>query len=266
MNNVISIGAVFGIVVLSIISAFTVGGLIMGISASSPEQTDKLYIYISFFLGQGIILAPPIYYLTIKQRPILESLRVKMVSLDTIQYSLIFSIGVLIIIDTIDRIIHQIIPTPDYIIDLSGIMQPDSLLGHVFLFLAVVIVAPIGEEVVFRGFLQKFLEEHWKDITRAVLVTSLFFAMIHFNPFWTIQIYILGVLLGFLSWKTKSVIPSIMLHSINNGSAYILSVFEDINLNFYLWNNHVSPIFIFIAIYLIFKGLEGLNIVEGRYA
>ena len=266
MNNVISIGAVFGIVVLSIISAFTVGGLIMGISASSPEQTDKLYIYISFFLGQGIILAPPIYYLTIKQRPILESLRIKMVSLDTIQYSLIFSIGVLIIIDTIDRIIHQIIPTPDYIIDLSGIMQPDSLLGYVFLFLAVVIVAPIGEEIVFRGFLQKFLEEHWKDITRAVLVTSLFFAMIHFNPFWTIQIYILGVLLGFLSWKTKSVIPSIMLHSINNGSAYILSVFEDINLNFYLWNNHVSPIFIFIAIYLIFKGLEGLNIVEGRYA
>jgi len=266
MNNVISIGAVFGIVVLSIISAFTVGGLIMGISASSPEQTDKLYIYISFFLGQGIILAPPIYYLTIKQKPILESLRIKIVSLDTIQYSLIFSIGVLIIIDTIDRIIHQIIPTPDYIIDLSGIMQPDSLLGYVFLFLAVVIVAPIGEEIVFRGFLQKFLEEHWKDITRAVLVTSLFFAMIHFNPFWTIQIYILGVLLGFLSWKTKSVIPSIMLHSINNGSAYILSVFEDINLNFYLWNNHVSPIFIFIAIYLIFKGLEGLNIVEGRYA
>ena len=67
MNNVISIGAVFGIVVLSVISAFTVGGLIMGISASSPEQTDKLYIYISFFLGQGIILVPPLYFLTIKQ-------------------------------------------------------------------------------------------------------------------------------------------------------------------------------------------------------
>jgi len=262
MNNVISIGAVFGIVVLSVISAFTVGGLIMGISASSPEQTDKLYIYISFFLGQGIILVPPLYFLTIKQRPLLKSLRIKMVSLPAIQYSLIFSIGVLIIIDTIDRIIHQIIPTPDYIIDLSGIMQPDSTLGYVFLFLAVVIVAPVGEEIVFRGFLQKFLEEYWKDITRAVLVTSLFFAMIHFNPFWIIQIYILGVLLGFLSWKTKSVIPSIMLHSINNGAAYMLSIFDGINLNFYLWNNHVSPIFIFIAIYLIYKGLEGLNITE----
>ena len=84
----------------------------------------------------------------------LESLRIKKVSLTTIQYSLIFSVGVLIIFDTLDRIIHQIIPEPNYIIGLGDIMQPDSTLGHLFLFLAVVIVAPIGEEIVFRGFLQ----------------------------------------------------------------------------------------------------------------
>ena len=38
-------------------------------------------------------------------------------------------------------------------------MQPESTLGLMFLFLAIVVMAPIGEEVVFRGFLQKFLEE-----------------------------------------------------------------------------------------------------------
>ena len=266
MNNVISIGAVFGIVILSVISAFTVGGIIMGISVSPPEQTDKLFIYISFFLGQGIILVPPLYYLNVKQRPILESLRIKTVSLTTIRYSLIFSVGVLIIFDTLDRIIHQIIPVPDYIINLGDIMQPDSTLGYFFLFLAVVIVAPIGEEIVFRGFLQKFLENYWKDITRAVLVTSLFFAMIHFNPFWTIQIYLLGVILGFLAWKTKSVVPSIILHSVNNGTAFLLSIYDDTALHFYLWNKQVSPIFILIAIYLIYKGIEGINISEDRNA
>jgi|TARA_B110000116_G_scaffold68492_1_gene59070 membrane protease YdiL (CAAX protease family) len=145
-------------------------------------------------------------------------------------------------------------------------MQPDSTLGYFFLFLAVVIVAPIGEEIVFRGFLQKFLENYWKDITRAVLVTSLFFAMIHFNPFWTIQIYLLGVILGFLAWKTKSVIPSIILHSVNNGTAFLLSIYDDTALHFYLWNKQVSPIFILIAIYLIYKGIEGINISEGRNA
>ena len=262
MNNVVSIGAVIGIVCLSVISAFTVGGMIMGVSASSPEQTDKLYIYISFFLGQGIILVPPLYYLTVKKKPILQSLRINLVSIQTIQYSFIFSLGILIMFDALDRIIHQIIPTPDYIIDLGQIMQPDSTLGYVFLFLAVVIVAPIGEEIVFRGFLQKFLEDYWKDITRAVLVTSLFFAMIHFNPFWTIQIYLLGIVLGFLAWKTKSVVPSIILHSINNGAAYILSIFDDTSLNIYLWNENVSPVFILLGFYFIYIGLKSLNKAE----
>jgi len=259
MNNVISIGAVFGIVILSVISAFMLGGMIMGISASSPEQANKLYIYISFFLGQGIILVPPIYFLTVKQRPVFKSLRINLVSITTFKYSFIFSLGVLIIFDALDRVIHSIIPTPDYIIDLSHIMQPESTLGYIFLFLAVVIVAPIGEEILFRGFLQKFLEEYWQDITRAVLVTSLFFAMIHFNPFWTIQIYLLGVILGFLSWKTKSVIPSIILHSLNNGFAYILSIFNDMDINIYLNNGFISIFFILLAFYLIFISLKGLD-------
>ena len=86
--------------------------------------------------------------------------------------------------------------------------------------------------------------------------------MIHFNPYWTIQIYLLGVVLGFLAWKTKSVVPSIILHSINNGVAYLLSIFDDTSLNFYLWNKQVSPIFILMAVYFIYKGLEGINIIE----
>ena len=262
MNNVISIGGVFAIVILSVLSAFTVGGIIMGVTASSPEQINKLYLYISFFIGQGVILVPPIYFLTIKEQPILKSLRIKSVSLPTVKNTLIFSTGILIAFDTLDRIIHKFISTPEYIIDLGEIMTPDSTLGYIFLFLAVVIVAPIGEEIVFRGFLQRFLEEYWKDITRAVLVTSLFFAMIHFNPFWTIQIYMLGVILGFLAWKTKSVIPSILLHIVNNGSAFILANIEEGAIDFYLWNEQVSPIFILLAAFLIYKGLKGINLKE----
>ena len=263
MNNAMRIGPVFAIVILSVFSAFTVGGIIMGATASSPEQINKLYLYISFFIGQGVILVPPIYFLTIKKKPILESLRIKTVSLPTIKNTFIFSVGILIAFDTLDRIIHKFIPPPEYIIDLGEIMRPDSTLGYIFLFLAVVIVAPIGEEIVFRGFLQKFLEEYWKDITRAVLVTSLFFAMIHFNPFWTIQIYLLGVILGFLAWKTKSVIPSILLHIVNNGSAFILTNIDESTMNFYLWRDQVSPIFILLAVFLIYKGLEGISIEKG---
>ena len=66
-----------------------------------------------------------------------------------------------------------------------------------------------------------------------------------------------------LAWKTKSVFPSIILHSINNGTAYILSIFDDANLNIYLWNENVSPVFILIGFYFIYIGLNTLNKAEG---
>ena len=259
MSRTVGLGGIVGIVILSVISAFFIGGIIMGVFASNPGQIDKLYLYFSFFLGQGVIIIPPIYYLKIKKKPILDSFRLNLISINTLKSSAIFSLGVIIIFDTFDRILHQLVPTPDYIIDLGNIMQPESTLGFVFLFLAVVIMAPVGEEIVFRGFLQKFLEEYWKDITRAVLVTSLFFAMIHFNPFWTVQIYLLGVILGFLAWKTNSIIPSIVLHSMNNGIAFILTIFDGSDLSIYLWNDNVSPIFIAIALYLIYGGYKNIT-------
>jgi len=266
MNKIKNIGAMFTVVAFSVFSAFLVGGIVMGLSLKTPENSNKLYIYFSFFIGQTIILIPPIYYLNHKKRPILKSLRINKISYKTFQYVFIFSVGTMIIIDSLERIIQKIIPAPDYIITLGEIMQPETFLGALFLFLSIVIIAPIGEEILFRGFLQKFLEDYWNDVTKAILITSLFFAMIHFNPYWTIQIYLLGVILGFLSWKTKSVLPSIILHSLNNGVAFVLSSYNEASINYYLWNEFVSPIFIIFAIYLVYIGLSGINNSEPNYA
>ena len=67
MSNIIGIRGVIGIVILSVISAFSVGGIIMGIFTSTPNQINKVYLYLSFFLGQGVIILPPIYYLYFKK-------------------------------------------------------------------------------------------------------------------------------------------------------------------------------------------------------
>ena len=157
------------------------------------------------------------------------------------------------------RIIQIFIPPPDYILDLNGTLQPETTSGFILLFVAVVIIAPFGEELLFRGFLQHFLEKYWKDITKAVLVTSLLFAFIHMNSYWFIQIYLLGIFLGYLSWKCGSIIPSLILHSINNAAAILLSFTEIDVEGFYLWKGHLSPIIILVALYLFFYGFRGIN-------
>ena len=49
MSDLIGIKGVIGVVILSLISAFSLSGIIVGIFTSTPNQIDKVYLYLSFF-------------------------------------------------------------------------------------------------------------------------------------------------------------------------------------------------------------------------
>ena len=262
MKNTLTIKTAFGIVIASLFSAFFAGAVVLGIGLSNPEEPQKTYTFISFIIGQGFMLVPLFWFLRSRKEPIAERLRIRFVSSDVIISTIYLSFGIIILSDELDRIIQIFLPPPEYILDLNGLLQPESIMGFFLLFIAVVIIAPLGEELLFRGFLQQILEKHWKDVTKAVLVTALFFAMIHMNPYWFVQIYILGILLGFLAWKTKSVLPPLILHGINNAMAMFFSFAEIENNSIYIFNGHVAPWFIFFATYAILRGFKSINQIK----
>lgn len=259
MNNMLSIRAAFGIVIISILSAFLAAGMVIGFGLSNPDSPQKFYTFISFIIGQAFMLVPLIWFLIHKKQPVIKRLRLNSVPNEILYLTVIFSFGVIVLSDEIDRIIQILIPAPDYILDLNGLLKPESLGGFILLFTAVVVIAPLGEELLFRGFLQQFLEKYWKDITRAILVTALFFAIIHMNPYWFIQIYFLGIILGFLAWKTGSVLPPLILHGMNNGGAMLFSFTKVEEHSFYVWGEHVSPFIIVLAIVGLIYGFRGIN-------
>ena len=262
MKNTLTIKTAFGVVIASLFSAFFAGAVVLGIGLSNPEEPQKTYTFISFIIGQGFMLVPLFWFLRSRKEPIAERLRIRFVSSDVIISTIYLSFGIIILSDELDRIIQIFLPAPEYILDLNGLLQPESIMGFFLLFIAVVIIAPLGEELLFRGFLQQILEKHWKDVTKAVLVTALFFAMIHMNPYWFVQIYILGILLGFLAWKTKSVLPPLILHGINNAMAMFFSFAEIENNSIYIFNGHVAPWFIFFATYAILRGFKSINQIK----
>ncbi len=251
--------AAFAVVFISIFSAFLSGGIIVSLGLYFPEYSQKTFTFISFIVGQSFMLIPLISFLISKKEPLIKRLRINPVSSETIKLTTMFSIGLIILSDEFDRLIQVFIPSPNYIVDLNNLLQPESVFGYILLIIAIAIIAPIGEELLFRGFLQQFLEQHWKDITRAILITSLFFSIIHMNPYWFIQIYILGIMLGFLSWKTNSIFPPLILHALNNGTALLFSFIDPEKSSWYLWNNHVAPWILLLAIVLVYTGFVGLN-------
>lgn len=72
------------------------------------------------------------------------------------------------------------------------------------------------EEVFFRGTLQQLLVRWWKAPLAAILVTSLFFSIIHLSVYLFASRAILGFILGLLFHKTKNIWVNVIAHFLNN--------------------------------------------------
>jgi membrane protease YdiL (CAAX protease family) len=131
---------------------------------------------------------------------------------------------------------------------------------ELFLVIAVVAIVPaLAEETMFRGFIQRSFELKMKKYWAAIL-TALFFALYHFNPYGLIPLFMLGAFFGFAAYKTKSLIIPMVLHFINNFSAVILYHFigddELIKSDASIKSNELSSyVTMFIGLSILFIGL-----------
>lgn len=91
---------------------------------------------------------------------------------------------------------------------------------YILAFIGLVIVAPIAEEVLFRGYLFGKLKKAGIKTWVAIVVTSLMFAVAHFQGNVGIDVFALSVVLCLLRVWSGSLWPSIMLHMLKNGIAY----------------------------------------------
>jgi membrane protease YdiL (CAAX protease family) len=92
-----------------------------------------------------------------------------------------------------------------------------------WLWLSVVVLTPVGEEILFRGFLFRGWLRSPRDAFAVIVITSLLWALIHVQYDWyTIgQIFIFGLLLGWMRWASGSTILTILLHALINSEGMI---------------------------------------------
>ena len=89
-------------------------------------------------------------------------------------------------------------------------------------FLLVAIFAPIFEEWLCRGMVLRGLLTRLKP-GWAIVVSALFFALIHMNPWQALNAFIIGVVMGYVYYKTGNLWLTMLIHFLNNGTAVILS-------------------------------------------
>ena len=84
--------------------------------------------------------------------------------------------------------------------------------------IALVIAAPLTEEIVFRGFMYRGLAASRVGDAGAILIPSTIWAGMHvqYEMFFIVQIFLLGIVFGALRWKSGSIWLTIGLHAIVN--------------------------------------------------
>lgn len=104
------------------------------------------------------------------------------------------------------------------------VLEEKSLFVLVSLIIFGIVVAPMIEEIIFRGFLQSALKNSFRG-RYAIVISASLFAAVHMDVFAFIQIFILGMLLGYLYEKTQTLMASIVVHVLHNSLTLVFLLY-----------------------------------------
>ena len=165
---------------------------------------------------------------------------------------LLATLSLAIVLEPLSILLLKLLPMPDWFkASLEKMFTPTAST-----FVLAVIIAPLCEEVLMRGVILRGL---LKSISpqKAIIWTSFFFALIHLNPWQALPAFVIGLFLGWLYWKTRSIWTCIFVHFVNNLFAFVgLAITESNGLGIEttlkdLTGGYFTSLFVVAAVLLI---------------
>lgn len=89
-------------------------------------------------------------------------------------------------------------------------------------FITVCILAPIFEEILFRGILLRGLLQNGTSPIIAIILSSFLFGAAHMNPWQFLGAGFLGAIFGYVYYRTKSLWLVMFLHALNNMISFVM--------------------------------------------
>jgi membrane protease YdiL (CAAX protease family) len=178
---------------------------------------DSEYLYHpikKIVLGIGSVVFILIYGIRKSKAPLLEIFPVKLFNPLLVLPVITFIWAAQNYLEVINIWVEKVLPAPAWFWELFNNIF-DSDYGWTGAFLKVAVVAPIVEELIFRGLIFQGFRKNYNGFV-AVLMSALLFALFHLNPWQFPATFVLGLLLGWLMLRTNNILFAILGHSINN--------------------------------------------------
>ena len=192
--------------------ALLVGGLLLpGLSLGRRVVINEL----------AFLALPLVVFLLISRADLRETLRLRGISWPVAALSLLVGLGLWRfdwwLAAGINGALDYTIPLPPEALNLT-------VLDKVAMAAGTVVLAPIVEELFFRGVLQSAYER--RGPFRAIAASTLLFVLIHQELAQSVALLPVTVALGYVAWRTRSVLPAMLVHVGNNGQAMVVSFLE----------------------------------------
>ncbi len=162
----------------------------------------------------------------------------------------------------INLITSMFISAVTWLIKQLGIVLPEpnfdfgsnSFANLLIYFLSLCVFAPLIEEFLLRGCVLKILKPYGNWL--AIFVSAFFFALLHGNIGQGFGAFFIGVIFGFVAVKTNSILPTIILHSLNNFYSFLSVIIQNLNHKntmtlFYVLSSIFTMAFIVIIVLTI---------------
>lgn len=250
-----------------ILLQFLYGGLIGFVYGFRAGLTGEEYIFdpanntlqyiIVYILGSVIVLGGLSYYITRKKDISLSAIKGNSGKEGILYlYVLLLMAGLTIIVSEVSNLFELFVAKSDFF---TGVME--GLLGQniILVFIVMCVVAPVFEEILFRGIILRGLLKNIKPWP-AILVSSLLFAIFHLNIWQGISSFLFGIFMGWVLYRTGSLYLVIFSHFVINFMAFLASQ-NVINVPGYtypsetgfqpLWFNLIGLILVIAGIALI---------------
>ena len=102
----------------------------------------------------------------------------------------------------------------------------DTILGTPWGYFVIGLLAPLSEEIVMRGaILKELLKSEKLPVWASITISAVMFSVIHMNPAQMPHAFLIGLLLGWMYWRTGSILPGVAYHWANNSIAFVMFAF-----------------------------------------
>ncbi|WP_286172808.1 CPBP family intramembrane glutamic endopeptidase [Caproiciproducens sp. MSJ-32] len=215
--------------VVSAVAGIVVGFIYAFTSISGGNEVD--FIQIQNFIGSSmniiftitnvIITATFLIIYKVRKKSFKEELQFRKTKNINIITAVILGLSIWLFDSGVLSIIQEAGLLAEHFATMEETLSPITQGNMFIVIISVGIIGPFVEELIFRGLIYKTLIKKF-SVLWTIIIQAILFGLFHFNLIQSAYATLMGILLGYAVYKTKSIWPAVLMHIVNNLASSII--------------------------------------------